>query len=135
MVVDRSALSDLQTWVREWARQNVQAKNLEEVAAVAVAVSRVVGQAVAEEALAGSVRASYEGSSRPCACGRRAKFMEYRGKDLVTLVGEVRAARAYYYCRHCGTGVVPWDAAQGLSERGYSPGVKAVVAAAAARMP
>jgi hypothetical protein len=135
MVVDQSAVQDLQSCVREWARQHVRAESLEEVEAVAVEVSRIVGQTVAEEALAATAPASYEGSSRPCGCGRKAKFMEYRGKGLVTLVGEVRVSRAYYYCRHCRTGVAPWDAAQGLSERCYSPGVKAVVAETAARMP
>ena len=135
MVVDPSAVMDLQTLVREWTRQHVRAESLEEVEAVAVEVSRVVGQAVADEALAGTARRSYEGSSRPCACGRKAKFMGYRGRNLVTLVGEVRVARAYYYCRHCRSGVAPWDAAQGLSERCYSPAVKAVVTETAARMP
>jgi hypothetical protein len=61
--------------------------------------------------------------------------MGYRGKALVTLVGEVGVQRAYYHCRHCHTGVAPWDAAQGLSARCYSPGVKAVVVETAARMP
>ena len=61
--------------------------------------------------------------------------MGSRGKGLVTLAGEVRVRRAYYYCRHCRTGMAPWDTAQGLSERCYSPGVKAVVVETAARMP
>jgi hypothetical protein len=135
MAIEQSAVQDLQRLAREWARQHVRAGSLEEAEAVAVEVSRIVGQAVAEEALAGTPAASYEGCSRPCACGRKAKFMDYRGKGLVTLAGEVRVKRAYYYCSHCQTGVAPWDAAQGLSHRCYSPGVKAVVAETAVRMP
>jgi len=108
---------------------------LEEAERVAVEVSRIVGQAVAEEALAGAREASYEGCSRPCGCGRKAEFVSYRGKSLVTLVGEVRVERAYYHCKHCHTGVAPWDATQGLTRRCYSPGVKAVVAETVARMP
>lgn len=135
MAVDQSGVPDLQTFMREWTRRHVRAESLEEAEAAALEVSEIVGQAVAEESLAGTAQASYEGCSRPCGCGRRAKFMDYRGRGLVTLVGEVRVSRAYYYCRHCRTGVAPWDAAQGLSERCYSPGVKAVVARTAARLP
>ena len=131
---EQSAFQDLQTFMQEWTHRHVRAGNLEEAEAVAVEVSQIVGQAVAEEALAETAQASYEGSSRPCGCGRKAKFMEYRGKGLVTVVGEVRVARAYYYCRHCRTGIAPWDAAQGLSERCYSPAVKATVSGVAARL-
>ena len=135
MVFQQGAVQDLQTLLQEWTREHVRAESLEEAEAVAVEVSRIVGQTVAEEALAATAQASYEGSSRPCGCGRKAKFMGYRGKGLVTVVGEVEVARAYYYCRHCRSGVVPWDAAQGLSERRYSPGVKALVVETATRMP
>jgi hypothetical protein len=60
--------------------------------------------------------------------------MGYRSRTLVTEVGEVRVERPYYYCKRCGTGQLPWDEANGLSERCYTPGVKAMVSQAAARM-
>jgi len=134
MLFEQSAVQDLQRFMQEWTRQHVGARDLEEAEAAAVEVSRMVGEVVAETSLAETARASYEGSSRRCGCGRRAKFMNHREKGLVLLVGEVRVERAYYYCRHCRTGVAPWDQAQGLSERCYSPRVKATVAQVAARL-
>ena len=135
MVIDQQAEQDLREFVQAWAREHVRAGSLEEAERVAVEVSRIVGQAVAEAALAETPAASYEGCSRRCGCGRKAQFMGYRPRTLVTLVGEVRVKRAYYHCEHCHTGVAPWDGAQGLTRRCYSPGVKAVVAETAVRMP
>ncbi len=135
MSIDRAATQDLQEFARGWAREHLGTGSLEAAEAGAVEVSRIVGQAVAEEALVEAKAASYEGSSRPCACGRKAKFMGYRPRTLVTLVGEVVVERAYYYCRHCRRGVSPWDGAQGLGKRCYSPAVQAVVVETSARMP
>lgn len=135
MAVDQDAVQDLLRFARGWARTHVETGGLAEAEAVAVEVGRLVGQAVAEEGLAGTREASYEGSRRPCECGRKAQFVSYRGKNLVTLAGEVRVVRAYYYCPHCHTGVAPWDAAQGLGKRCYSPAVQAVVVETAVQMP
>jgi hypothetical protein len=135
MPVSRDAEQDLQEFARAWARSHAKTVSLEAAEQVAVEVSRIVGQAVAEAALAETPAASYEGCSRRCGCGRKAPFVGYRPRTLVTLVGEVRVKRAYYHCEHCHTGVAPWDAAQGLTRRCYSPGVKAVVAETAVRMP
>lgn len=134
MAVDHSGMQDLQTFVQEWTRKHVQAGDLEEVEAAALEVGQFVGEVVAETALAETAQASYEGCSRPCACGRKAKFMEYRPKTLVTRVGNAVVLRPYYYCKHCHRGSVPWDEAQGLSKRCYSPGVKAMVCRTAARL-
>jgi hypothetical protein len=42
-------------------------------------------------------------------CGRAARFVTYRAKRFVSLVGPIRFARGYYHCRDCGQGHVPWD--------------------------
>jgi hypothetical protein len=42
-------------------------------------------------------------------CGAAARFVSYRPKRFVSLVGDIRFARGYYHCRHCGRGHVPWD--------------------------
>src|SRR6516225_10137315 len=42
-------------------------------------------------------------------CGEAARFVNYRDKDLVSLLGIIRVARGYYHCRHCGQGQFPWD--------------------------
>ena len=134
MAVDQSGMPDLHAFLVEWTRKHVPAGSLEEVEAAALEVSQVVGEVVAETALAQSARASYRACSLPCVCGRRAKFMGYRPKTLVTRVGAVVVRRPYYYCTACGWSSVPWDAAQGLSERCYTPRVKAMVCRTAARL-
>jgi hypothetical protein len=47
-------------------------------------------------------------------CGQAAAFHEDRERTLVGLCGEVRYQRAYYYCRRCGGGLCPFDAAAGI---------------------
>lgn len=135
MTVSREALQDLQTMGREWAERHLAAGATPgEVEAAAVEAGQALALGVAEQGLRASARSSYAGSSRPCGCGRKAKFMGYRRRMLVTVVGEVPVERPYYHCGHCGRGQLPWDKAAGLSERCYTPGVKAMVSQAAARM-
>jgi hypothetical protein len=56
----------------------------------------------------------YEGSSRPCECGRNQKFVEYRPRTLATTLGSVTFKRAYYLCGHCQRSCCPYDRACGL---------------------
>jgi len=135
MLVDHEALADLLEHVREWSGKHVRSESIEEAEAAGVEIGRLVGQVVAEEGAAQTAQASYEGASRACDCGRRAKFMGHRVKPFVTLAQRIRVARPYYYCKHCGTGVFPWDVQQGLGERCYTPGVKGMVSRVSARLP
>jgi hypothetical protein len=65
----------------------------------------------------------YGGPHQSCPCGQRQKFVGYRGKAIVTLLGEVRLNRAYYHCRHCGKSSLPYDQQAGLGSAAASPGV------------
>ena len=56
--------------------------------------------------------------------------MEYRCKDFVSLVGDVRLSRAYYHCAACGRGSFPWDATLRLSTQRLTPAAQEVVALA-----
>jgi len=60
-------------------------------------------------------------------CGESARFVDYRCKGVSSLVGELRLARAYYHCRHCHEGHVPWDATLRLSAQRLTPGAQEVV--------
>jgi len=42
-------------------------------------------------------------------CGEAARFVNYRPKRFVSLVGDIRFERAYYHCCHCEKGHFPWD--------------------------
>jgi hypothetical protein len=59
-----------------------------------------------------------------CAAGHRATLVDYRSKEITTVVGAVEFRRAYYYCEQCGEGILPQDAALDLAHTSFSPGVR-----------
>lgn len=135
MTVSTSALESLRVLLVEWTAKNVKATSLADIEVAAVAVQRTCGQVVAETALlrAGKEE-TYLGSSVKCTCGGKAWFVDYRGRRVATVVGAVRVERAYYRCKACATGQLPWDREQGLDEQLWSPRVKALVAEVCAHL-
>lgn len=65
----------------------------------------------------------YQGSSLPCACGQRARYVERRWKSFHSVVGELKLERAYYYCWECERGFCPRDRALGMDATSLSPAV------------
>jgi hypothetical protein len=65
-------------------------------------------------------------------CHESARFVDYRPKRVQSLVGNFPLERAYYHCRSCGTGTVPWDDTLGLSRRTLTPGASELVCIAGA---
>jgi len=65
-------------------------------------------------------------------CGESARFVEYRPKTVQSLVGTFALKRAYYHCRACGKGTVPWDEALDLARPMLTPGAREVVCLAGA---
>jgi hypothetical protein len=65
----------------------------------------------------------YQGSSLPCACGRRARYVERRWKSFHSVVGELKLERAYYCCWQCARGFCPRDRALGMDATSLSPAV------------
>lgn len=59
-------------------------------------------------------------------CQEAAKFVNYRPKTFVSLLGEVPLQRAYYHCPHCHAGFVPWDQTLRLSADALTPGTREV---------
>ena len=55
-------------------------------------------------------------------CQESARFVEYRPKTVQSLVGTFTLERAYYHCRSCGKGTVPWDGILDLSRQALTPG-------------
>ena len=47
-------------------------------------------------------------------------------------MGTFPLERAYYHCRSCGTGTVPWDETLGLSPQALTPGASELVCIAGA---
>ena len=70
----------------------------------------------------------YQGAHLKCACGQQARFVGYRGKKILTVVGEVSLRRAYYWCSACGRGQIPKDQELDVKGSRLSPGVRAMAA-------
>lgn len=77
----------------------------------------------------------YRGRSIPCGKGHVYEFMEYRGKELLTVLGKVKVMRAYYYDRGCNVGLCPKDRALDIEWTSFSPGVRRIMGRVGAYRP
>ena len=95
---------------------NKPPRTMDEVEALAVELGQRAREEIAAE-LAQSAKTEAESKAVQkirCACGRWAWYKGERSHQIVTMAGEVRVSRAYYYCRRCDAGVCPADAVLGL---------------------
>jgi hypothetical protein len=63
-------------------------------------------------------------------CQESARFVEYRSKCIVSLVGQVRLSRPYYHCGQCGRGHLPWDELLRLTAQRLTPAAQEITALA-----
>ena len=66
----------------------------------------------------------YRGSQIDCGWGHQAQFVEYRSKEVSTVLSTVDVSRAYYHCETCGSGVIPKDKELDIVDSSFSPGVR-----------
>lgn len=66
----------------------------------------------------------YGGPKLECGPGEQARFLGYRDKEVVTVVGRVKVQRAYYYCAESQQGWIPKDEALDIVGTHLSPGVR-----------
>ena len=57
-------------------------------------------------------------------CEYSAGYHADRGRTLVSLFGPIRYQRAYYYCRRCGQGLVPFDEKAGIPDHQLTAAVE-----------
>ena len=67
-------------------------------------------------------------------CHYAAKFHSYQPRRVLTVHGEVRLQRAYYYCGRCHQSFLPYDDALGLVDE-ISPGLLPLVCLAGVLLP
>ena len=77
----------------------------------------------------------HRGPRIDCEAGHSAQFVGYRDKNVDTVLGRVTLRRAYYHCAACGRGIVPRDDDLGVTDASLSPGLRRMVARAAAAEP
>jgi len=88
--------------------------------------------------LLGQLLAAEPGHRGPridCGQGHCAEFVGYRDKHLDTVLGRITLRRAYYHCAQCQRGIVPRDDDLGVTHASLSPGLRKMVARAAAAEP
>lgn len=97
-----------------------------------------VGRVLLEQML----NADHGGHSGPrVACGRghQAEFVDYRSKQLQTILGEVQLRRAYYHCAQCPEdsrrAVIPKDQELDVVGTSFSPGLRRLMARVGAQEP
>jgi hypothetical protein len=66
-------------------------------------------------------------------CGEAARFVEYRPKNVIGILGDMQLDRGYYHCKHCHQGCVPWDEQLRLSPQRLTPGAQELTALAGIR--
>jgi hypothetical protein len=67
-------------------------------------------------------------------CEYAAKFHSYQQRRIVTVHGEMRIQRAYYYCGRCKQSFIPYDEVVGLVDE-ISPGLMPLVCLAGTLAP
>jgi hypothetical protein len=67
-------------------------------------------------------------------CGYAAKFHSYQQRRVLTVHGEVKVRRAYYYCGRCKQSFLPYDEVLGLVDD-LSPGLVPLVCLAGTLLP
>jgi hypothetical protein len=67
-------------------------------------------------------------------CDYAAKFHSYQQRRVLTVHGEVRVSRAYYYCGRCHQSSLPYDDVLGLQDE-ISPGLMPLVCLAGTLLP
>lgn len=69
----------------------------------------------------------YKGPRIGCGNGHEADFIDYRVKELTTVLSVLRSKRAYYYCSSCGKGIIPKDQEMNVVRTSLSPGVRRMI--------
>jgi hypothetical protein len=77
----------------------------------------------------------YQGRTIPCGEGHAYEFVDYRDKELLTVLGPVIVKRAYYYDPQCQVGWCPKDHALDIARTSYSSGVRRLMSKVGAYRP
>src|SRR5437867_13437759 len=84
------------------------------------------GGALVEKALR-TDEGGYAGTTTKCVQGHLAEIVEYRRKEVLTVLSRVAVQRAYYYCSVCAGGVIPKDQELDIVGTCFSPGVRCLM--------
>ena len=95
-----------------------------EAAEMAIRASLHAVGGVVLEKLRNGDGGGYEGARVACGEGHEAIFIDYRSKEVTTVLAPVAVKRAYYHCAACAAGVIPKDQELDVVGTSFSPGVR-----------
>ncbi len=133
-MISDQARGDLHVFFSWWYAEHGEAKSLEEAEQLGREVASIAGQAVTQAGVDDSITRSEQSGNIDCECGAQARMVNRRERTLISDCGPLLANRRYYHCSECSTGWAPWDRRQGLTQRQFTPRLKALVAELAAHM-
>ena len=93
-----------------------------------------IGKTLLEE-IVNADKGDYRGRVIPCEKGHGYEFVEYREKSLLTVLGEIKVNRAYYYDNGCNHGMCPKDKSLDIVGSYFSPGVRRMMGRVGAYRP
>jgi hypothetical protein len=93
-----------------------------------------VGSRILEKLLEGDQQ-KLDFQTVDCGQGHQARWLGWRRKQLVTVLGPIQIRRSYYYCEVCGTGLHPHDRQWDIEGTGLSPGVRRMMARLGSKEP
>jgi hypothetical protein len=85
------------------------------------------------EKLINAGQGDHRGARIACGEGHEAEFIEYRIKQVTTVLSNMGVKRAYYYCSSCGRGILPKDKDLDIENTSFSPGVRRMMARVGAK--
>ena len=77
----------------------------------------------------------YGGMQIDCGHGHQAAFVDYRNKEVLTVLSPVGVRRAYYHCPSCESGLLPKDRELDIVGTSLSPGVRRMIGRVGAKEP
>jgi len=77
----------------------------------------------------------YRGMQIDCGQGHQAAFVDYRNKEVLTVLSPVGVRRAYYHCPSCESGLLPKDRELDIVGTSLSPGVRRMIGRVGAKEP
>jgi len=90
--------------------------------AIRAALHQVGGRLLQQ--LLNSDGGGYKGARVTCGAGHEAHFIDYRSKEVTTVLARITIKRAYYYCASCAAGVLPKDQELDIVGTSFSPGAR-----------
>jgi hypothetical protein len=110
--------------------------DLEAAEEASLAIAKRVSTLILDGLVRRQVRVTgYACGNTKCKCGGTLSNVGNRPRRICSQAGEVEVRRPYYHCKKCGHCFAPWDAASGVNQQPWTPGLKALVCAMMGHVP